>query len=630
MKFSFYSIGMLWCCLYFNLLLCDIIVFCCCCFRLLVAKKMGHKLYSVKRKSNFVKGVAYSMYNIDGNYTNYQSKVNVMFDNGDTHGIYKDLLLRPNLILSLVSDSGAPMLHTAGTQNKKLFELFYDCLLHFSDEILAHSIKNDHIEQERKDIIEDKQSIEEDMDAVILEFLKASGKIVDMKNGNFDGSPLEIHVNDRIRLPHGRIGTIKYIGEVDLEEEEGEEEKNEKGSRKQEMVGIELDSPDMNGRNGRKYFETTNGKGFFLSKHFMSSEEMTAASIEEGSHCRMIKLEKVPQLNGKIVKVVTYVARKERWKVKLVDSKKDNKYFGLLARNLEPIIKWVPIAGKSKTLENKPHVGELVQTVNKEWGIVSFVGEIDGMSEIAGLELIEFSMNACDGQFKGKRYFNSEMGYGYFARLDDLIENLGDATNVAQKYQEELNLKSIKNSSGGARMNRTFEELKLEAQRKGINEMNQRLKNILENKDSITESEYNRQYKYYFKKLKRFEDGTFEFDPNLQIETETETTAIDSDDNDNDNNDDSKEDEKNVSKKKIRHVLQKYFNSNYCMKSIDTTYFWGIDTKKITPDSMQYRMIESIMKNPCFWGMPPVELIFFFYVFFTLLIRIYALFVMFW
>ena len=41
-------------------------------------------------------------------------------------------------------------------------------------------------------------------------------------------------------------------------------------------------------------------------------------------------------------------------------------------------------------------------------------------------------------------------------------------------------------------------------------------------------------------------------------------------------------------------MLQKYFNGKYCLKSIDTTHFWGLNTVGMTQDSMQHRIIESM------------------------------------
>ena len=110
---------------------------------------MGHKLYSVKRRQDFVYGIANIMHNIDGDYEKYTQKIVSMMYNNDRLNITKQLILRPNVVLSVLikqKDTGSiyyrylPALCAIcqyNDQNDKLFQLFLACLFHFSNVILG-------------------------------------------------------------------------------------------------------------------------------------------------------------------------------------------------------------------------------------------------------------------------------------------------------------------------------------------------------------------------------------------------------------------------------------------------------------------------------------------------------------
>lgn len=90
------------------------------------------------------------IYDIDDNYINYCSKVSVILDSGDMDSLTNELILQPNMILSIVIDylysgnSRAPLLLQCGLNftrngNIKMFELFLNGLLHYGDVILNQS-----------------------------------------------------------------------------------------------------------------------------------------------------------------------------------------------------------------------------------------------------------------------------------------------------------------------------------------------------------------------------------------------------------------------------------------------------------------------------------------------------------
>ena len=60
-------------------------------------------------------------------------------------------------------------------------------------------------------------------------------------------------VGDRVELGRGKMGTIRYIGQV-------------KFNSSEEVIGIELDKFDAQAHDGRGYFETKKGHGYAIFK----------------------------------------------------------------------------------------------------------------------------------------------------------------------------------------------------------------------------------------------------------------------------------------------------------------------------------------------------------------------------
>ena len=108
---------------------------------LLKAKKMGHKLYGIKRRSQFIQSNANLVYNVDGDYDKYKTKVNKLIDGGDFEGIGNELILQPNLILSIIRRNALPLLHFC--YNFKLHQLFLSNIFYFGEVVLNESIDKD-------------------------------------------------------------------------------------------------------------------------------------------------------------------------------------------------------------------------------------------------------------------------------------------------------------------------------------------------------------------------------------------------------------------------------------------------------------------------------------------------------
>ena len=96
----------------------------------------------VKRRKQYISSMAFQVHTIDYHYTLYKQKINQLVETNDVHGITKQLLLQPHMVLSIISsnnkqDGSVPLLYTLGQNNNiKLYELFVNSLFHFSQIVL--------------------------------------------------------------------------------------------------------------------------------------------------------------------------------------------------------------------------------------------------------------------------------------------------------------------------------------------------------------------------------------------------------------------------------------------------------------------------------------------------------------
>ena len=107
---------------------------------LLKAKKIGHKLYGVARKQEYIEAV-YNLIDNDSNYEQYKMKISKLISNGNVNYFGKELIWQPNVVLSMISKESnnlRPFLYICGNKfgEPKMFELFLGCLFHFSQNML--------------------------------------------------------------------------------------------------------------------------------------------------------------------------------------------------------------------------------------------------------------------------------------------------------------------------------------------------------------------------------------------------------------------------------------------------------------------------------------------------------------
>ena len=119
---------------------------------LLKAKKIGHKLYAIKRRYDYVNAVSNETHNVDGDYEKYKAKINQMIQTNDNDNLISQLFLQPNLVLSIINGSSLtyyPLLHSIGSHmNDKLWLLFLNCLIHFGIVILGENIEKNSDEND--------------------------------------------------------------------------------------------------------------------------------------------------------------------------------------------------------------------------------------------------------------------------------------------------------------------------------------------------------------------------------------------------------------------------------------------------------------------------------------------------
>ena len=127
---------------------------------------------------------------------------------------------------------------------------------------------------------------------------------------------IKLKIGDCIKLSIGKIGIIKYIGNAEF--------------TKEKIIGLELLSSYVNGSNGiinnKKIYDVQNGYGYILRQSCIKN--IIQSTIKNGCYAQLKGLRKVPQFNGKIVKVISIIPNRipTRWKAKLLPKKKVENY----------------------------------------------------------------------------------------------------------------------------------------------------------------------------------------------------------------------------------------------------------------------------------------------------------------
>merc|ERR1712176_614966 len=266
-------------------------------------------------------------------------------------------------------------------------------------------------------LVENKGNVKENKkDDYIITNQDEEHKSPTKRQQEVDGDLPQFKVGDRVKLQHGKTGVVRYIGRPDFAEEE--------------LVGIELDTWSANAGDGsvrgEKVFATSAGRGYFTRRKSVAN--IIQSKITEGAYARLKGLLRVPKFNGKTVKIVAYVEKKGRWKVKLLHAKQEKKYLGVREENLDPILDWEPLNNENDSKE-EPKIGDRVKTRKGRYGVVKYVGKVDFVSNSKavhiGLELEQWDPNGHNGTVRDKTYFTTMDGRGYFVKLENLVENLG-------------------------------------------------------------------------------------------------------------------------------------------------------------------------------------------------------------
>ena len=99
---------------------------------LVVAKKIGHKFYAIKRKEMYIDSIDNLVYRNNNNYQNYATKIDTLIADNDLNTFSKQLFFQPNMIFSRIG-----LLITIGAAQKyRMYELFLNCLFHFGEILL--------------------------------------------------------------------------------------------------------------------------------------------------------------------------------------------------------------------------------------------------------------------------------------------------------------------------------------------------------------------------------------------------------------------------------------------------------------------------------------------------------------
>jgi len=165
----------------------------------------------------------------------------------------------------------------------------------------------------------------------------------------------------------GKTGVVKYVGKTDF-------------SQAEPMIGIELDSWSANATDGsllgKRYFNSSPGKGYFVRKDsYASLNAMISDSQAE------------------------HILRQDSLALENFDP---NKVLGVY-------------------FEQNDHV----MTSEGHYGRVSFIGKVSFTTgEMVGLILDEWDPNGHNGTVRDETYFTAEEGFGWFVRVERVIEKI--------------------------------------------------------------------------------------------------------------------------------------------------------------------------------------------------------------
>ena len=159
----------------------------------------------------------------------------------------------------------------------------------------------------------------------------------------------DIKLGDHISLVTGATGVVKYIDTPNFVNED------------EKVIGLELNGWNPNLTDGticdKRVFEASRGRAYFV--HCNSYINIVCSDLRKGFCARLQGFEKETQFNGKTVKIVSWVSKKKRWKVRLLENDGERKYLGVRSKNLVPTLDWHDDTNVYvESLESMPNVGE--------------------------------------------------------------------------------------------------------------------------------------------------------------------------------------------------------------------------------------------------------------------------------
>ena len=277
-------------------------------------------------------------------------------------------------------------------------ETYLKRMRNINDEIKVTA--SGYLREQHKSIFDDKYGLFQSIPDIvcILTTLYYNPRVLKFKKG------------DLVLIQQGKSGIVRFIGPTSFSE----------GN----IIGIEMYLWSPNATDGtvnnEKIFIASKGQAKFVYPEAIESVE--GSRITEGSYARVKGLVRDSKFNGKTVKIIAYVEKRSKWKVKLLHARQEKKYLGIKTENLDPILDWGPLNNYEEeiVLADCPRIGDRVKCMDGRYGIVKYVGDVDFDKKFGtwiGLELEEWDPNGNNGTIRDKTYFTVNDGFGYFVKL---------------------------------------------------------------------------------------------------------------------------------------------------------------------------------------------------------------------
>ncbi|ETO05945.1 hypothetical protein RFI_31450, partial [Reticulomyxa filosa] len=271
------------------------------------------------------------------------------------------------------------------------------------------------------------------------------GKYYDERYSSLQNESLELKVGDHVRLLRGKTGKIKYIGPVGGEIE---------------MIGIELDSFNPSGHNGKGYFVTTNGRGYFAKRSDVVGlierpNDTEQAKIQtqryrqmRGLQKRLYKIEQIEKNNHLGTELNRNQGHFMQRKMSIQRQLKDlteafNASYPLV--EIDDVVKRESANGSNGLALASGHGASQVKTGDKvildsgEVGKIMFIGSVSfDDREMLGILLDNWSPNGHSGTVDGTQYFVAPEGRGLLVPFDSIV-------GLFDEEKEDSNKTPVKN-----------------------------------------------------------------------------------------------------------------------------------------------------------------------------------------